>query len=78
MMPKHKALLFNFISFAVIFIAVRLLLPFFVEEKDGVLPVIVSAFSATILSPKFFVMKIDGKPRVMMKIIFVKQPKQVG
>lgn len=80
MNPKHKALLFNFLSFAAVFLAVRFLLPLLVAQKDdsSTLLVFVAGFCAIIISPKFFVMKVDGKYRVMMKILFVRQPKQVG
>ncbi|WP_298480265.1 hypothetical protein [uncultured Maribacter sp.] len=72
---KHKALLCNFVCFAVIFVIARLLLGYFVPLQRLVLAVI-AAVIANVLSPKFAVAKINGKEKMVMKWILKKGIKE--
>lgn len=78
MKPDTKALVYNFISFGLLFLIVRYVLMFFMDASQHILLVIFAAVIATVVSPKFFVMKMDGKPTVMMKVLFVKKPFTIG
>ncbi|MGB5275200.1 MAG: hypothetical protein WBN39_14190 [Flavobacteriaceae bacterium] len=71
MRPKHKALLFNFIGFAVLFIIARLALGYFIDINRIFLAV-GAAIIANILAPKFGAIDRAGKQRVLMKWIFLK------
>jgi hypothetical protein len=71
MRPKHKALLFNFIGFAVLFIIARLALGYFFDINRIFLAV-GAAIIANILSPKFGAIDRSGKESVVMKWIFLK------
>ena len=71
MKPKYKALLLNFVGFAILFIAIRLLIGFFFSLHHLVLAV-VAALGASILAPKFTVVKSSGKEKLMMKWVFIK------
>ncbi|WP_072765945.1 hypothetical protein [Arenibacter nanhaiticus] len=68
---KHKALVFNFLGFAILFVTARLLLGYFFPLHRVFLAVI-AAVIANILAPKFAVVKIDRVEKLMMKSIFMK------
>ncbi len=78
MKPETRALVFNFISFGLLFLIARYILMFFMEAGMHIIVVVIAAIIATLLSPKFFVMKIEQKPTVMMKVLFVKKPFTIG
>lgn len=68
---KNKAFVFNFIGFAFIFIVLRWwVMDFF--SWNHVLKSILSAISATLLAPKFAVIKTKESPKLVMKWIFIK------
>jgi len=71
MAPKHRALLFNFIGFAFFFVGGRLLLGY-LFSINTVLLAIMAAVIATILAPKFAVVKTAKGKKLMMKWIFIK------
>ncbi|MGB3150953.1 MAG: hypothetical protein WBB27_09840 [Maribacter sp.] len=71
MKSKQKALLFNFLGFAVIFLAVRFTLDYFFEANRFFLA-FVSAIGATLASPKFAAIKTESGERISMKWIFRK------
>jgi len=71
MRPKYKALLFNFIAFALFFIVVRLLLGYFLPINRIFLAV-TSAIIANVLAPKFGAIRTDDGEKVLMKWIFIK------
>lgn len=73
---QHKALLFNFLGFAVLFFIARFGIATFMEFPRVYLA-IGSALFATVLAPKFAVVRDAGKERLMMKWIFMKAPKEV-
>lgn len=71
MRPKHRALLYNFIGFAFLFIGSRLLLGHFFSMGTFILAFL-AAVIATILAPKFAVVKTPKGEKLMMKWIFIK------
>lgn len=76
MQPKHKALVFNFIGFAVLFIIGRLAFGHFLYI-NRIFIALMAAIIATILAPKFVVIKTDGREKMMMKWIFIKGPREI-
>ncbi len=73
---KHKALLYNFLCFAVIFIIARYLFGYFFLMHHLILA-FMSAIIATVLAPKFAVANIKGQEKLMMKWIFKKGIKEL-
>lgn len=68
---KTKSILYQFISFAVLFIVARLLLSSYANLSDIWLP-ITSAIIATILAPQFKVVQTNDGEQLMMRWIFIK------
>lgn len=78
MSKKVKAFLFNLLSFFLIFLVIRFVLGYLVA-LESIYIAFISAFITTIISPKFFVVqKKNGAAAVFMKILFVKEMKEVG
>tara|TARA_R110000868_G_scaffold222573_1_gene474443 strand:- start:8694 stop:8924 length:231 start_codon:yes stop_codon:yes gene_type:complete len=76
MQLKHKALVLNFIGFATIFIFLRwFVMDFF--SINHLLKSILSAILATILSPKFAVIKARDGLKLVMKWVFIKGFKEL-
>ncbi len=73
---EHKALLFNFLGFAVLFLIARFGLGQLMEVPRLYLAIGAAIF-ATVLAPKFAVVRDGGKEKLMMKSIFMKSPKEV-
>lgn len=73
---QHKALLFNFLGFAVLFLIARFGIGEFMEVPRLYLA-IGPAILATVLAPKFAVVRDAGKEKLMMKWIFMKAPREV-
>lgn len=71
MKPKQKALLYNFIGFAFLFIIGRSLLAY-LFSLNTILLAIAAAVMATILAPKFAAVKTAEGEKLMMKWIFIK------
>jgi len=71
MKPKYKALLFNFLGFAILFVVGRLALGMLVSLNTLVLAVI-AAVAASLLAPKFVVNKSQTGEKLLMKWIFIK------
>ncbi|SHF94180.1 hypothetical protein SAMN03080594_109192 [Arenibacter palladensis] len=71
MKPKYKALIYNFLGFAVLFVAGRLLLGMLLSLNTLVLAFI-AAVAASLLAPKFSVVKTKSGEKLMMKWIFIK------
>jgi hypothetical protein len=76
MNPKFKALLFNFIGFAVLFLGVRFSMGYLIPLNPIFLAV-VSAIIANILAPKFGVIEKDQQRKIMMKWIFIKGIREI-
>jgi hypothetical protein len=68
---KNQALVFNFISFALLFIFMRyVIIDYF--SLVSLMKSIISAVIATILAPKFMVSKTNEGSKLMLKWIFIK------
>ena len=76
MRPKHKAFVFNFIGFAVLFIIGRLVFGHFLSI-NRVFLALLAAMLATVFAPKFVVIKTDEGEKLMMKWIFVKGKREI-
>ncbi len=76
MNPKFKALLYNFIGFAIVFLCFRLLLGYLLPLTPIFLA-FTSAIAATFLAPKFGVVGSSKKKKVLMKWIFIKGSREV-
>lgn len=76
MSKKTKALLYNLICFALIFVALRFVLDIYTQLSGLWLPL--TAFViGTILSPKFQAVVTKDGEKVFMKWLFVKGIKEV-
>lgn len=73
---QHKALLFNFLGFAILFLIARFGIGYFMDVPRLYLA-IGSAVLATLLAPKFAIVRDSGNEKLMMKWIFMKSPKEV-
>jgi hypothetical protein len=76
MAPKHKALIYNFLTFAILFVLFRFLLDYLFSLERFVLAVI-SAILATILAPKFAVVKTANGVKMFVKWPFKKIPREM-
>ncbi|MDX1364672.1 hypothetical protein [Arenibacter latericius] len=76
MKQKHKALVYNFLGFAILFITVRLLLGMLVSFNTLILAII-AAVVASVLSPKFAVVKTPKGKKLMMNWLFLKGVREV-
>lgn len=76
MKPKTKALIFNFIAFMLIFLVFRLTLGSFLKMNTIWLGLI-SAVITSVITPKFAVVKKDGKEKILMKNFFSKDLKEL-
>ncbi|MGS4344757.1 hypothetical protein ACKUSY_03950 [Myroides odoratus] len=66
-----KTILFQFVSFAVLFLLARVGLAYFTDLSGIWLP-LVSAIVATVLAPQFKVFKTDEGDKICVKWIFLK------
>lgn len=73
---KHKAFVFNFLAFAVLFLAVRFGTSY-VLDLSSLFVSITAAVIATILAPKFAVVRNEGREKLMMKWLFMKNSKEI-
>ncbi|MFT6995131.1 MAG: hypothetical protein ACJA1P_001872 [Maribacter sp.] len=76
MKVQHKALLFNFFGFAVLFLITRFGIGYFIDMPRLYLAIGAAVF-ATLLAPKFAVVREIGNEKLMMKWIFMKSSKEV-
>ncbi|MDO6768004.1 MULTISPECIES: hypothetical protein [Cellulophaga] len=73
---KYKALLYNFLGYAILFILIR----FFVVDYFALnhfVKLMIAAIVATLLAPKFAVVKAKEGSKLVMKWIFVKGFKEM-
>ena len=76
MRPTYKALLLNFLAFAALFLIARLILGYY-WPANPVLLAISAAVIASILAPKFGVVKTNSGEKLMMKWIFIRKLRQL-
>jgi len=71
MSPKTKAILLNFLGFAILFLVARIAFGFFFNI-DRLYLALGAAIVASVLAPKFAVAEVDGSNKILMKWIFIK------
>ncbi len=76
MTSKTKALIFNLIAFALLFLVFRLTIGAIIKG-DTFWLALISAVIASILAPKFIVVKDEGKEKILMKTIFSKDVREL-
>ncbi len=76
MKPKYKTLIYNFLGFAILFVLFRFGLNLVLQLATFYMALI-AAISASILAPKFAVVKNDGEEKIVMKWIFFKGFKEL-
>ncbi|OYU80003.1 MAG: hypothetical protein CFE23_11490 [Flavobacterium sp. BFFFF1] len=76
MKPTTKALLFNFICFAALYLLMFFLIVTF-TQLDGWMKPVTAAVAASLLAPKFQSVKTSAGEKVFMKWIFIKGVKEI-
>ncbi|AXG74504.1 hypothetical protein DVK85_09760 [Flavobacterium arcticum] len=76
MNKKVKSILYNLAGYAPFFIIVYLLTAQY-TELTGIMVPVTAAVVATILAPKFQVVKFQGEDKIFMKWLFTKGVKEV-
>ncbi|WP_298512718.1 hypothetical protein [uncultured Kordia sp.] len=77
MTPKTKALILNLIAFVSLFVVLRYLVLGYIISTDGLWLAFIAAVITSILAPKFFVVKDQGKEKLIMKTIFSKDIREL-
>lgn len=68
---KYKVLIYNFLSFAVLFVLFRYIFYVSISMNSLYLSAI-AAIAASILAPKFAITRIEGIEKIVMKWVFIK------
>lgn len=76
MKPKYQVLIYNFLSFAILFLIFRFGLSLFLT-LDSFYLALIAAISASVLAPKFAVLKTETGDKVLLKWIFIKGFKEL-
>jgi len=71
MSPKIKAILLNFLGFAVLFLVTRIAFGYLLDI-DRLYLALGAAIIASIIAPKFAVVEVDNSNKILMKWIFIK------
>ena len=71
MSPKIKAILLNFLGFAILFLVARIAFGYLLNINRLYLA-LGAAIIASIFAPKFAVVEVDGSSKILMKWIFIK------
>jgi len=71
MKSKYKVLVYNFLSFAILFVLFRFALHLALQI-DSLYLSLIAAISASVLAPKFAAVKKEGVEKIVMKWIFIK------
>lgn len=74
---KTRAFLFNFLSFGLIFITLRLILNFLFPQLAYLFASFIAGVLSVFLSPRFAAVEKQGREVVLMKWIFFKDIKEV-
>jgi hypothetical protein len=77
MNKKVKSFLLNFIGFAFFFSLIYFLVVTFAKGVTGLWIPIISGVAASILSPKFQVVKYMGEDKIFMSWMFIKGVKEI-
>jgi hypothetical protein len=73
---KIKALLLNFMGFAILFLVARIVFGY-LFNIDRLYLALGAAIIASILAPKFAVVEVDGSSKILMKWIFIKGLREI-
>ena len=76
MKPKYQVFIYNFLGFAVLFLIFRFGLSLFLTIDTFYLALI-AAIAASVLAPKFTVIKTERKEKILMKWIFIRGFKEL-
>lgn len=76
MKPKYQVFIYNFLGFAVLFLIFRFGLSLFLTIDTFYLALI-AAIAASVLAPKFTVIKTERNEKILMKWIFIKGFKEL-
>lgn len=76
MKPKVKVFIYNFLGFALLFVLFRFGLGVSLQ-LDSFYLALIAAILASVLAPKFVVVKKDGMEKIFMKWIFIKGFKEI-
>ncbi len=76
MKPKYQVLIYNFLSFAILFLIFRFGLSLFLT-LDSFYLALIAAISASVLAPKFAVLKTETGDKILLKWIFIKGFKEL-
>ncbi len=68
---KIKAILLNFLGFAILFLVARITFGYLLTI-DRLYLALGAAIIASILAPKFAVVEVDGSSKILIKSIFIK------
>lgn len=68
---KIKAILLNFLGFAILFLVARIAFGYLLDI-DRLSLALGAAIIASILTPKFAVVEVDGSSKILMKWVFIK------
>ena len=71
MIPKTKAVLLNFLGFAILFLVARIAFGYLITI-DRLYMALGAAIIASVLAPKFAAVEVDGGSKILMKWIFSK------
>ena len=76
MKPKNKALLFNFLSFLLLFLSIRYL---FLEALGytRIIAVVLAAVITLVIAPKFSAVKTKEGMQLFVKWLFIKGVKKI-
>ena len=77
MKPKTRATVYNFLGFAILFLVLRFALGYLFEGVGRFYLALGSAITASVLAPKFAMVKEGTSEKVMMKWIFIKGFREV-
>ncbi|MGK4568741.1 hypothetical protein [Flavobacterium sp. 3HN19-14] len=77
MTKKNKALLYNFLGFAFLYIITYFLLATF-TYANGILKPVIAAVAASLLAPKFQSVKTANGEKIFMQWLFVKGVREVN
>ncbi len=77
MSKKNKALLYNLLSFGILYVFIRYVVIDY-TSLTGIMRPLASFVVATLIAPKFQAGFVNGKERIYMRWLFLKGVKEVG
>jgi len=77
MSKKNKALLYNLLSFGILYVFIRYVVIDY-TSLTGIMRPIASFVVATLIAPKFQAGFVNGQDRIYMRWLFLKDAKEVG